>query len=67
MIPYHPPPPPPPPPPPELPPPPLPEDDPGGVDAEDMADEKLLPIAEVKFTGENAAAPAPVPAYHEGW
>ena len=63
---YQPPPPPPPPPPPELPPPPLPDDDPGGVDAEEMADEKLLPIVEVKLTGENAAAPAPVLVYHEG-
>lgn len=46
--PYQPPPPPPPPPPPELPPPPLPDDDPGGVEADEIADEKLFPIAEVK-------------------
>ena len=63
---YQPPPPPPPPPPPELPPPPLPEDDPGAVDADEIAEEKLLPIVEVKFDGENAAAPAPVPVYHAG-
>lgn len=66
MIPYQPPPPPPPPPPPELPPPPLPDDEPGGVEAEEMADEKLLPIVEVKFEGEKAAAPKPVPVYQAG-
>ena len=45
---HHPPPPPPPPPPPDDPPPPLPDDDPGGVDADEIADERLLPMEEVK-------------------
>jgi len=61
---HQPPPPPPPPPPPDRPPPPLPEDDPGGVDAEEIADEKLFPIADVNFCGEYIAGA--VPAYQEG-
>lgn len=63
---YHPPPPPPPPPPPALPPPPLPEELPGGVDAAEMAEEKLFPISEVKFRGEKEAT-LPAPAYQAGW
>ena len=63
---YQPPPPPPPPPPPELPLPPLPEDEPGGVDAEDMAEEKLFPTPEVIICGENPEIPAAGPAYQEG-
>lgn len=62
---YQPPPPPPPLPPPEEPPPPLPEELPGGDDAEEMADEKLLPISLLKRAGENAI-PAAAPVYQLG-
>lgn len=62
---YQPPPPPPPPPPPALPPPPLPEALPGGVEAEEMAEEKLFPRSEVKRDGEKAAV-LQVPAYQAG-
>ena len=48
------------------PPPPLPDDDPGGVDADDMADEKLFPIVELKWEGENTVVPGIVPTYHAG-
>ena len=46
---YQPPPPPPPPPPPELPPPPKPEEDPGAVEAEEMADDMEDPSPEAKL------------------
>lgn len=45
---YQPPPPPPPPPPPDDPPPPAPEDEPGAVDADEMAELNEVPIVFVK-------------------
>jgi len=62
--PYHPPPPPPPPPPPEEPPPPLPEDEPGGVEAEAMASLKELPMLLAKLP---TRCGFHSPEYQAGW
>ena len=60
---HQPPPPPPPPPPPEEPPPPEPEDEPGAVEAEEIAPENALLKDEANAVGDEAINP---PVYHEG-